>query len=430
MEEKTQHHPPAGGAPNFNEIEQGVLKFWEENKIFEKSLEESKDCEPFIFYDGPPFATGLPHYGSILPSVIKDAIPRYQTMKGKFVRRRWGWDCHGLPIENIVEKKLKISGKKQIEELGVEKFNEECRQSVLKYAEEWGKTINRVARWVDFDSSYKTMDTSYMESVWWGLKQVWDKGLIYQDRKVLLYCSRCETPISNFEVAMDNSYKDVTEESVYAKFKLPKGQRIINDLTNDKTYALAWTTTPWTLPGNTALNIGPEIVYVMVEMEESGERYILAKERLAILDGKYEIVSEFPARSLEGLSYEPLYPGVVLNPDNKAHRIYLADFVTTTDGTGIVHNAAMYGEDDYKLAKEKELPREDMLDNKGHYLETAPENLRGVFFKNADKIILPELKEKNLIYKTESYTHSYPHCYRCATPLYYNALPAWFINIQ
>ncbi|HYV33754.1 MAG TPA: class I tRNA ligase family protein, partial [Candidatus Limnocylindria bacterium] len=210
-------------APNFNEIEQEVLKFWEENHIFQKSLEQTKDKEPYIFYDGPPFATGLPHYGSILPSVIKDAIPRYQTMKGKFVRRRWGWDCHGLPIENIVEQKLKISGKKQIEEFGVDKFNQECRENVLRYTEEWGKTIRRVARWVDFDNSYKTMDTSYMESVWWALKQVWDKQLIYEDRKVLLYCSRCETPISNFEVAMDNSYKDVTEESVYAKFKMVKG---------------------------------------------------------------------------------------------------------------------------------------------------------------------------------------------------------------
>lgn len=441
MTSEKQPSQPNTGAPDFNKLELEVLKFWEENSIFQKSLDQTKPRDPsatpqderhapFVFYDGPPFATGLPHYGSILPSVIKDAIPRYQTMKGHFVRRRWGWDCHGLPIENIVEKQLKISGKKQIEELGVDKFNQVCRENVLKYAQEWGKTISRVARWVDFENSYKTMDTSYQESVWWGLKQIWDKNLIYEDRKVLLYCSRCETPISNFEVAMDNSYKDVTEESVYAKFKLQKGQRIINDLTNDKTYALAWTTTPWTLPGNTSLNIGPNIAYVMVEMDDTHERYILAKERLSILDGTYETVSEFPARSLEGLTYEPLYPGVIVDPANRAHRIYLADFVTTTDGTGVVHNAAMYGEEDYQLSKEKNLPRIDMLDHKGHYLDMAPENLRGVFFKGADKIILPELTEKNLVYKTETYTHSYPHCYRCATPLFYNALPAWFINIQ
>lgn len=427
-DEKPQTVP--SGPPNFNELEKEVLKFWEKEEIFQKSLDLSKDRESYIFYDGPPFATGLPHYGSILPSVIKDAVPRYQTMNGRYVRRRWGWDCHGLPIENIVEKQLGISGKKQIEELGVDKFNQACRENVLKYAGEWGKTIARVARWVDFENSYKTMDTSFQESVWWGLKQIWSKGLIYEDRKVLLYCSRCETPISNFEVAMDNSYKDVTEESVYAKFKLPKGQRILNDLTNDKTYALAWTTTPWTLPGNTALNIGPDIVYVMIEMQDNQERYILAKERLSIIDGQYEVVAEFPARAIDGLSYEALYPGVITDVNNRAHKIYLADFVTTTDGTGIVHNAAMYGEEDYQLAKEKNLPRVDMLDNKGHYLQMAPENLRGKFFKSADKIILPELKEKNLVYKTEHYTHSYPHCYRCATPLFYNALPAWFINIQ
>lgn len=437
------------GAPNFNDLEKETLKFWDENKIFEKSLEKTKEGEPYIFYDGPPFATGLPHYGSILPSVIKDAIPRYQTMKGRYVRRRWGWDCHGLPIENIVEKNLKISGKKQIEEIGIDKFNEECRKSVLRYAEEWGKTINRIARWVEFDNAYKTMDTSYQESVWAGLKQVWEKDLIYEDRKVLLYCSRCETPISNFEVAMDNSYRDITEESVYVKFKLLPRQRILNDLTNDKTYLLAWTTTPWTLPGNTSLNIGADIKYVSIEVE-SGQHYILAKDRLSIITEKYEIVGEIQPRNLEGLEYEPLYSGVIPSTRNiaqagdseqrgnfagnpaRAHRIYLADFVTTSDGTGIVHNAAMYGEEDYQLAKAKDLPRLDMLDNKGAYLQTAqiPEHLRGVFFKDADKIVIKDLTEKNLLYKSEHYTHSYPHCYRCGTPLFYNALPAWFINIQ
>lgn len=444
MQEEKQ---PASTAPNFNQLEQDILKFWQEDGTFEKSLEQTRGGEPYIFYDGPPFATGLPHYGSILPSVIKDAIPRYQTMKGRYVRRRWGWDCHGLPIENIVEKQLGISGKKQIEEIGVEKFNQACRDNVLRYVEEWGKIINRVARWVDFDNSYKTMDTSYQESVWWALKQLWEKQLIYEDRKVLLYCPRCETPISNFEVAMDNSYRDITEESVYAKFKLLPRQRILNDLTDDKTYLLAWTTTPWTLPGNTSLNIGPEIKYVIIEAE-NGERYILAKERLAVIAGKYEVLGEILPRHLEGLEYEPLYPGVIpssrsentqiasapfIGNPARAHRIYLADFVTTEDGTGIVHNAAMYGEEDYQLAKQKDLPRVDMLDNKGKYLSAegrTPEHLRGVFFKDADKLVIEDLKQKHLLYKTESYTHSYPHCYRCGTPLFYSALPAWFINVQ
>jgi isoleucyl-tRNA synthetase len=424
-----EEKPQTSSTPNFNNLEKDVLKFWEENKIFEKSLEQTKDGEPYIFYDGPPFATGLPHYGSILPSVIKDAIPRYQTMKGRYVRRRWGWDCHGLPIENMVEQQLRISGKKQIEELGVDKFNEACRQSVLRYADEWGKTIKRIARWVDFDNSYKTMDTSYQESVWWALKQIWEKGLIYEDRKVLLYCSRCETPISNFEVAMDNSYRDITEESVYSKFKLPKGQRIVNDLTNDKTYALAWTTTPWTLPANTSLNVGPEIKYVMVE--QNGERYILAKDRLSILVGDYELISEFASRDLSGLKYEPPYPGVIAD-NGKAHRIYIEDFVTVEDGTGLVHSAVMYGEEDFLAAKKSGLPQIPSLDHKGRYFneDRIPEHLRGVFFKDAEKIVLKELAEKNLVYKTENYTHSYPHCYRCGTPLFYNALPAWFINIQ
>ena len=422
--------PIQSNGPDFNQLEQGVLKFWEDSGIFEKSLEKNQSNEHYIFYDGPPFATGLPHYGHILASTIKDAVPRYQTMKGKYVRRRWGWDCHGLPIENIVEKTLSISGKKQIEELGVDKFNQECRSNVLNFAEEWGKTVRRMGRWVEFENSYKTMDTSYMESVWWALQQIWKKGLIYEDRKVLLYCSRCETPISNFEVAMDNSYRDISEESVYVKFKLEPRQRIVDFITDDKTFVLAWTTTPWTLPGNTSLNVGPQIRYVVVKQNDV--QLVLAKDRLSVLEGEYEVVLEFEARSIVGLKYEPLYAGVIPDPENRAHRVYSADFVTTTDGTGVVHNAAMYGEEDYQLAKDKDLPRVDMLDHKGQYLldSRIPENLRGVFFKDADKIVLKELGEKGLVYKTEHYLHSYPHCYRCGTPLFYNALPAWFIDIQ
>ncbi len=419
--------PKQSTTPNFNTLEQEVINYWKDNQTFEKSLEKNRGREAFIFYDGPPFATGTPHYGHMLASIIKDAVGRYQTMRGKYVRRRWGWDCHGLPIENIVEQKLKISGKKQIEELGVEKFNEACRSNVLSYVDEWGKMVARMGRWTEFENSYKTMDTSYMESVWWAVKQFWEKGLVYEDRKVLMYCSRCETPVSNFEVAMDNSYRDITEDSVFVKFKMVPRQRIVDWITDENTYALAWTTTPWTLPGNTALNIGPEILYVLVEQND--EHYILAKDRLEILDGNYEIKMEFSARSLEGLSYEPLYPGVIEN-NGKAHKIYPENYVTTTDGTGIVHNAAMYGEEDYLAAKDRDLPRMAMLDHKGEYMQNAPESLRGLFFKDADPIVLDELKSRGLVYKTLSFTHSYPHCWRCGTPLFYNALPAWFINIQ
>lgn len=418
--------------PNFNELELGILEFWQQNKIFEKSLEQTKDGEPFIFYDGPPFATGTPHFGSILPTVIKDAIPRYQTMRGRFVRRRWGWDCHGLPIETLVEGKLGISGKKQIEELGVDKFNQACRENVLLYVNEWKKVVDRVARWTEFDNSYKTMDTTFQESVWWGLQQIWNKGLIYEDNKVLMYCSRCETPVSNFEVAMDNSYKDVTENSVFVKFKLTPKQRIVDFITNENTFALAWTTTPWTLPGNTALNIGPDITYVVVE--QNGAYYVLAKDRLDVLDkeanGEYEIKLEASARSLEGLTYEPLYLNVISNPNNTAYKIYIEDYVTVEDGTGIVHNAAMYGEVDYAAAKQRNLPREQMLDHRGHFFGSAPESIQGKFFKQADPIVLKELEAKGLVYKILAFTHSYPHCWRCGTPLYYSALPAWFIKVQ
>lgn len=419
---------PRTTSPNFNELELGILEFWNQNQIFEKSLEQTKDNEPFIFYDGPPFATGTPHYGSILPTVIKDAIPRYQTMRGRYVRRRWGWDCHGLPIENLVEEKLGISGKKQIEEIGVEKFNQACRENVLTYVHNWKDMVTRIARWTEFDNSYKTMDTTFMESVWWGMKQVWDKGLIYEDNKVLMYCSRCETPVSNFEVAMDNSYKDVTENSVFVKFRLQPRQRIVDLITTENTFALAWTTTPWTLPGNTALNIGPNITYVVVEQDNN--TFVLAKDRLEILQGEYEVKMEVSARSLEGLVYEPLYTGVITNPDNTAYKIYIEEYVTAEDGTGIVHNAAMYGEVDYAAAKQRNLPRQQMLDQKGHFLPNAPEAIRGKFFKQADSIVLADLTEKGNVYQIKPFTHSYPHCWRCGTPLYYSALPAWFINIQ
>lgn len=428
MAENRENEKPQSTAPNFNELELGVLEFWNKNQTFEKSLEQTKNGKPFVFFDGPPFATGTPHYGHILSSTIKDAVGRYQTMKGNYVRRVWGWDCHGLPIENIVEQHLNISGKKQIEEVGIERFNRVCRDNVLTYVKEWGKMVERMGRWVDFENSYKTMDTTFMESVWWAIQQIWNKGLIYQDNKVLMYCSRCETPLSNFEVAMDNSYRDVTEDSVFAKFKLQPKQRISDFITDDKTYALAWTTTPWTLPGNTALNIGPDITYVIVE--QNGENYLLAKERLEVLEGDYEIKLEAAARSLEGISYEPFYPGVIPNESGKAHKIYIEDYVTTEDGTGIVHNAAMYGEVDYEAAKKRDLPRHHILDNKGEYVDSLPENLKGMFFKEADKFVLDELKEKGLVYKVLAYTHSYPHCWRCGTPLYYSALPAWFINIQ
>jgi isoleucyl-tRNA synthetase len=431
MAKKTPHAPHfLEGEIKLPEMEGKVLAFWDEHNIFEKSLEATVDGKPFTFYDGPPFATGLPHYGHILASTIKDVVPRYQTMNGRYVRRRWGWDCHGLPIEEIVERKLGISGKKQIEEIGIKKFNETCRSMVLQYVSEWREMIRRIARWVDFDDSYKTMDTDFMESVWWGFKQTYDKGLIYEGRKVLLYCPRCETPLSNFEVAMDNSYKDVTEASATVKFKLKPGQTIGTHQIkpDDKIYVLAWTTTPWTLPGDVALAVGPEIKYRA--LQKNGEYLIAAVDRLPDLgladaDSFYELTG----RQLASLEYEPLFDLPSMRSES-SYKIYSADFVTTTDGTGIVHIAPVHGEDDYMLGVAHGLPVIPLVDERGILNDKAPEFLRGQYFKKADALVIADLEERGLLFKKENITHSYPHCWRCGTMLYYNALPAWFVNIQ
>ncbi|MBI2607303.1 MAG: class I tRNA ligase family protein [Candidatus Doudnabacteria bacterium] len=435
---------PIDPKPNFTKLEEEVLKFWEDNQIFEKSLEQTRDGKPYTFYDGPPFATGVPHYGSILPSVVKDLIPRYQTMRGRFVRRRWGWDCHGLPIEEITERHLGISGKKDIEKLGIKKFNETCRSLVLQYVSEWRKTIRRIARWVDFDNSYKTMDRDYMESVWWAFKQIYDKGLVYEGRKVLLYCPRCETPVSNFEVAMDNSYQEVTEEAVTVKFKvkpstsakgLRSGSKLMSEPVEDPTYLLAWTTTPWTLPGNVALAAGKDIEYSIIKVGE--ENYIVATERIPEVFGtniKYQISNiKFKGKDLVGLEYEPLFEVDKINKDDKNHKaykVYAADFVNTEEGTGIVHTAVVYGEDDYNLGLKVGLPVVPLLDEKGKFNDQAPKLVKGEYFKDADKIIKQDLEKRGLLFDRRPHQHAYPHCWRCGTALYYNAIPAWFINVQ
>ena len=417
---------PVDPKPDFPKLEEEILKFWEDNKIFEKSLKQTEAGKPYTFYDGPPFATGTPHYGHILGSTVKDLFPRYQTMKGRFVRRRWGWDCHGLPIEEIVERELGISGKKDIEKLGIKKFNETCRSMVLEYVAEWRKTIRKIARWIDFDNSYKTMDRDYMESVWWAFKQIYDKGLIYEGRRVLLYCPRCETPVSNFEVAMDNSYQTVTEESVTVKFPISNDQF-------PNTYFLAWTTTPWTLPGNLALAVGPNIKYQVVSIKDKSEVYILAADLVPkILNTKYEILDTILGSDLVGLEYEPLFEvkGIKGDKGSRAHKVYAADFVNTEEGTGIVHTAVVYGEDDYNFGLKVGLPVVPLLDEKGLFNEKAPKFLHGQYFKHAEKMIKQDLETRNLLFEKKPHTHSYPHCWRCGTALFYNAIPAWFINIQ
>ncbi|MFH1822769.1 MAG: isoleucine--tRNA ligase [Patescibacteria group bacterium] len=427
----------------FPEMEEKILDFWDKAKTFEKSVERDAPKGDYVFYDGPPFGTGEPHYGHILSSVSKDVVPRYWTMRGYRVERRWGWDCHGLPIENIIEKDLKISGKKEIEKLGVDKFNEACRARVLEYADIWDKMVRRIARWIEFKNSYKTMDLPFMESVWWGFKELWNKDLIYQGRKVLLYCPRCETPISNFEVAMDNSYKDITEESVYVKFRVKvKSKKLKEMVGDDDVYILAWTTTPWTLPGNVALAVGKKIDYVVLKEQgtpviktgqaKDKEHYVLAKDRVEDVVGniKYEVVNEIKGKDLVGLEYEPLFDVPALRESGKkVYYVAEADFVTTEDGTGVVHTAVVYGEDDYNLGLKLDLPVIPGIDEKGFFNETVPQ-FKGVYFKKADKMIIADLAKRGLLFKKEQTTHSYPFCHRCETQLFYNAIPAWFLSIE
>lgn len=428
-------HGAKESGPNLPKLEEKTLEFWDKHKTFEKSLEKTKDGKPFTFYDGPPFATGLPHYGHILASTIKDVVPRYETMRDRFVRRRWGWDCHGLPIEEIVERKLGISGKKQIEEIGIKKFNETCRSMVLEYVAEWKEMIRRIARWVEFDDSYKTMDAGYMESVWWAFKEIHKKGLVYEGRRVLLYCPRCETPISNFEVAMDNSYRDVTEESVTVKFRLKPGQKFGEAgkyETKDTAYILSWTTTPWTLPGNVALAVGEDITYTALRLKDVAGLYILASDRINAVFGNQPIEiahDDIKGKDLVGLEYEPLFD-VPAARSGKAFRVYPADFVTTDEGTGVVHTAVVHGEEDYELGVREGLPIVPLLDEKGKFNERAPQLIRGVYFKDSEKIIKDDLQNRGLLFKREMHTHSYPYCWRCGNVLFYNAIPAWFVNIQ
>ncbi len=409
--------------------EEETLKFWKENNIFQKSLDKEAPRGKYVFYDGPPFATGTPHYGHILGSTAKDVIGRYQTMRGFTVPRRWGWDCHGLPIENIVEKDLGISGKKAIEELGIDKFVEHARSKVLTYVAVWEKTIDRIGRWVDFSNSYKTMDNTFIESVWWALGELNKKGLLYEGVRVLAYCPRCETPIANSEIAMDNSYKDITDISVYVKFKI---------LSSPDMYLLAWTTTPWTLPGNTAIAINKDIIYVKAKV--GNDILILAKETVAnvLKDKEFNILGEIKGFELIGLSYEPVfnyYKNIDMPNKENIWKVWHADFVTLDKGTGIAHEAPAFGEEDMGLAKEHNIPFIRHVEPNGTFSKEVTDFV-GVKVKpkedgqSTDVLIIKYLAGTGSLFAKEKIIHSYPHCYRCETPLLYYALPSWFVNIQ
>ena len=410
---------------NFVEEEKKIEKFWSDSKIFEKSIEERANGEPYVFYDGPPTANGKPHIGHVLTRVIKDMIPRYRTMKGYMVPRKAGWDTHGLPVELEVEKLLGLDGKEQIEEYGLEPFIAHCKESVWKYKGMWEDFSKTVGFWADMDDPYVTYDNNFIESEWWALKQIYDKGLLYKGFKIVPYCPRCGTPLSSHEVAQ--GYKNVKERSAVVRFKV----------VGEDAYFLAWTTTPWTLPSNVALCVNPDDTYCKVKAND-GYTYYMAKELLDKVLGKlatedttaYEILEEYKGSDLEYKEYEPLFDFVkpVCEKQNKkAHFVMCDSYVTMTDGTGIVHCAPAFGEDDARVGRRYDLPFVQFVNSKGEMTEETP--YAGLFVKDADPKVLTDLEAKGLLFDAPKFEHDYPFCWRCDTPLISYARESWFIKM-
>ena len=414
----TKHYADVKAKPDFVEVEKNILKFWEEDKTFEKSVHNRDGAAEFVFYDGPPFANGTPHYGHIMVSYVKDVVARFQTMNGKKVERRLGWDCHGLPAEMSAEKQLGVSGRKQIEEYGVEKFNDFCRSDVLKYSGIWVDMFKRIGRWVDFNHDYKTMDLAFMESVIHNFKELYDKGLVYEDYRVLPYSWAAETPLSNFEV--NQGYQDKTDNAITVMFKLENGMNI-----------LVWTTTPWTLPSNLMLAVGKDIDYVV--MEENGEKYILAEARLGAYKKQLEHaqkVGSMKGSELLGLSYEPMFPYFKDLKAKGAFKVLSGEFVSTEDGTGIVHIAPGFGQDDFDACRayDKDFPVVCPVDEAGKFTSEVPD-YEGKQVFETNEPIMQLLKEKGILVKKEQYTHTYPFCWRTDTPLIYKAMSSWFVKV-
>jgi len=433
---------------NFSEKEQEVLSKWEHDKIFKKTLEKDAPKGPFVFFEGPPTANGRPGIHHAEARAFKDCIPRFRTMQGYRVVRKGGWDTHGLPVEIEVEKQLGFTGKAQIEEYGIAKFNELCKQNVWKYKKEWEEFTKRLGFWVDLENAYVTYAPEYVESLWWVIKQVWNKGLLYKDYRVTPHCPRCETSLSSHELAQ--GYKDVKDLSVTAKFKIKMSERSEKSETSGREYILAWTTTPWTLPGNVALAVGKDIDYVKVKQ---GDEFLwLAKDRLSILTGEYEIIEEVKGETLVGKKYEPLFPylknviarseatkqsneeiasvGQVLPRNDKSleFTVVPADFVTTEDGTGIVHTAVMYGIEDFELGNKIGLPKYHVVKLDGTFID-GMDFLSGRFVtdENVAVDIIKDLAHRGLLFSKEKFEHSYPHCWRCKTKLIYYAKDSWYI---
>ncbi|MBI2123638.1 MAG: isoleucine--tRNA ligase [Candidatus Wildermuthbacteria bacterium] len=423
---------------NFPRLEEEVLERWKREKAFEKSVSRRKPPasakatagKRFVFYEGPPTANGKPGIHHVLSRSFKDVILRYKTMRGFFVERRAGWDTHGLPVELQIEKKLGLKSKKDIEKYGIAQFNKECKQSVWEYKKEWESLTERMGFWIDLSNPYITYETPYIETLWHIIQTFWEKGLLYKGHKVVPYCSRCGTPLSSHELAQ--GYKTVEDTSIYVKFKIKPGQKVGSWTTDDSTYILSWTTTPWTLPGNVALAVGESIKYQVVRIEGKSEHYILARDLAEkILDTKYKILDTISGKDLVGSSYEQLFPIPFLQ-NAQSHKIYAADFVTTTDGTGVVHTAVMYGEDDYNLGVKVGLPQHHTVTETGVFTGEVPGGLAGlqVRTKETDEKIFAYLKEHNTFLATLAYSHEYPFCWRCSTPLLYFAKDSWFVNMQ
>ncbi|MEY3987521.1 MAG: isoleucyl-tRNA synthetase [Actinomycetota bacterium] len=413
-------YPSVDPQPQFPQLETEVLAFWEKDDTFVASVEQrprgTNGDNEYVFYDGPPFANGLPHYGHLLTGFVKDAVPRYQTMRGKRVERRFGWDCHGLPAEAEAERQLGISGRQAITDFGIDKFNEYCKVSVLQYTSDWERYVTRQARWVDFANDYKTLDTNYMESVMWAFKTLYDKGLIYMGFRVLPYSWALETPLSNTETRMDDAYKQVQDPALTVAFTLEDGDKI-----------LAWTTTPWTLPSNLALAVAPDVTYVRVRHD--GSVYVLAKERLAAYERELEgaeVVGEIEGSALVGRKYQPLFPYFADQPN--AFRILSGDFVTTADGTGVVHMAPGFGEDDQRVCRDNGIDLVVPVDSRGQFTSEVPD-YEGTLVFDANPLIIRALKERGVVLRHETYDHAYPHCWRTGKPLIYKAVSSWFVDV-
>ena len=401
---------PVGPASDWTQMEERVLGRWHERDVFQRSMEQRRGADPYVFYEGPPTANGRPGSHHVLSRVFKDIFPRFHTMRGRFVERKAGWDCHGLPVELEVEKQLGISGKPEIEAYGIAEFNRRCRDSVGEYLDEWERLTDRIGFWVDMSEAYRTMDTDYVESVWWSLATLFDKGLVYESDKVVPYCGRCGTALSSHEVAQ--GYKDITDPSVYVRFPL---------VDEPGTSLLVWTTTPWTLPANQAAAINPDTAYAVVAVGD--ERLVMAEALVPAVIGDDAVIERvMPAAELAGSTYEPPFayiPG--------KHVVVMSDFVTTEDGTGIVHLAPAFGEDDMRAAHEHGLDAPNPIDRQGRFGPQVPDQ-QGVFAKDADRALIDDLTARGRLFREKAYEHSYPHCWRCQTPLLYYAKPSWYIR--